>query len=215
MKRFFAIALFAVAVSAPAFAQAPIEERRVDAAKVFAMLDKFYAAPPAERSMLAMRYTITEDGKPPTHVRLTLVEGARRTPLPIRTDGKVERIPTAAELAGHAEVLVEAPKGSRLATRPDVDTTIRPGLEISAADCARAIDQFNAQVRRVAGVMAMVAPKAKACTFPGSGSGVAVMVDGKTQPLPLMRGAPALEPDALKGARSVRLANPPTMVSLE
>ena len=205
------LVLLALAISAPAMA----EERLVDAGKVFPMLDKFYSAAPADRSLLAMRYSYTQDGKPATALHLTLVAGGQRIPLPIAADGRVERIPTSAELAEHAQVAIDAPKGAKFAVRMSVDTAIRPTTEIGAADCAKAIDQYNAQVRRQAGVMALVVPKAKACTFPGAGSGMAVMADGKTQALSLIKGSPAFEPEAFKGARTVRLAHAPQVVSLE
>jgi hypothetical protein len=64
-------------------------------------------------------------------------------------------------------------------------------------------------------MMAMLAPKVKAATFIGAGSGVAVMADGKTVPLPLIKGAPAYDPEAVKGARTIRLAKMPSVVSLE
>ena len=212
MKR-IAFTVLLAAVAGSVLAQST--ERMVDAAKVFPMLDKFYAAPPAERSLLTMRFSYTEEGRPATNLRLTLVQGAKRTPLPIRADGKVERIPTQAELADHAQVAIEAPKGSKFAAHMSVDTAIRPTLEISAGDCAKAIDQYDAQVKRQAGILAMVVPKAKACTFPGAGSGVAVMGDGKNQPLPVIKGMPAFEPENARGAKLIRLARAPSVVSLE
>ena len=215
MKPAFLIAAVALAAGAPAIAQTPAPERLVDATKVFPMLDKFYSAPPADRSHLAMHYSFTENGKPATSLHLTMVAGGKHTPLPILPDGRVERIPTAADMAEHAQIAIDAPKGAKFAAHMSADTAIRPALEVNAADCAKAIDQYNTQVRRQAGVMALVVPKAKACTFPGAGSGAAVMGDGKTQPLPIVKGMPAFEPEAMKGARTVRLAKAPTLVSLE
>lgn len=203
-----------VATATPALADPPVE-KTLDAAKGFALLDKFYASPPAERSLLAMRYTVMENGAPAAHVKFALIVGGKRIPLPIGADGKVERLPTVAELNAHAQLAIEAPKGTRLAMSPTVETAIRPTSEISPADCAKAIEQFNAQVKRQAGILALAAPKAKVCTFPGAGSGVAVLADGKTQPLTVVKGMPAFEPEAAKGARVVRLTKVPTAVSLE
>lgn len=202
------------AVATPVLADPPVE-KTLDAAKVFALLDKFYAAPPADRSLLALRYTVMENGAPASHVRFTLVAGGKRTPMPIGADGRVERLPTPAELNDHAQVALEAPKGTKLSIKMAVETTIRPAVEVSPGDCAKAINQYNNQVKRQAGILALAVSKAKACTFPGSGSGVAVMTDGKTQPLTVVKGMPAFEPEAARGAKTVRLAKAPTVVSLE
>jgi hypothetical protein len=213
MRRILSLALALIAAGLAGAASA--EEKTVDAAKVFAMLDKFYAAPPAERSLLALRYTLTHDGRPATDLHPVLIVGGKRTAIPIAADGRVERLPTAAELAAHAQVGLDAQAGMKFTNHLSLDTAIRPAQEISAAECVQAIDQANAAIRRAAGVMAMLAPKVKAVTFIGAGSGVAVLADGKTAPLPLIKGAPAYDPEALKNVKTLRLAKAPTLVSLE
>jgi len=194
---------------------ATAQERLVDADKIFALLDKFYAMPPADRSLLAVRYNIMRDGKPAPDLHAFLVVGGKRTPIPVAADGKVERLPTSAELAAHAQVAIDAPPTVKFSNRLSLDTAIPPAPEVNAATCAQAIAQANDAVRRAAGVMAMLAPKVKAATFVGAGSGVAVLADGKTLPLPLIGGAPAYDPDAIKGARTIRLARTPSLISLE
>jgi len=127
----------------------------------------------------------------------------------------VERLPTPAELAAKAQILVETPKGVKIGEQLSMDTTIKPSTEIDPAQCAGAIAQTSAAIARFAGVLAFAAPKIKACTFPGAPSGVAVLPDGKTQPLPLIKGAPAYDPTAIKGVKLIRLAKAPIVVSLE
>lgn len=211
MIRPLALVLIAASVAGAALAQ----ERLVDAAKVFPMLDKFYSVPAADRSKLVTAYSVmTKDGHPATGLHLALVTGGKRTPMPIAADGRVERLPTPAELAAHAEVATDGPKGS-FNIRLNLLTSIKPAQEISAADCALAVTQVNAAIQKAAGMMAMLAPKVKATTFPGAGSGMAVMADGKTVPLPLIKGAPAYDPEAIKNAKTIRLAKSPSAVSLE
>lgn len=209
MKRMLALALIAAAFAGTAMA----EERLIDAAKVFPMLDKLYAIPAADRSKIVAVYSIkAKDGHPAGP--LTLVVGGKRAPLPIAADGRVERLPSPAEMAAHAQVATEAPKGA-FSVGISLVTSIKPAQEISAAECALAVTQVNGAIQKAAGMMAMLAPKVKATTFPGAGSGVAVMADGKSVPLPLIKGAPAYDPDAIKGAKTIRLAKAPSVVSLE
>jgi hypothetical protein len=198
-------ALMASAVSA--------EERLVKAGAVFPMLDKFYATAPAERSLLSPSFTVLRDGKPAPEAHLSLVVEGRRTPLPLGPDARLERLPTAAELATGAQVAVDAPKGP-LGMKIDLNAAIRPATEISANDCQRAIGQANAFVHHAAGLLAMAAPQLKAATFPGAGSGVAVMPDGKAISLPLANGAPSYDPAAIKGAKTIRLAKTPSYIGL-
>jgi hypothetical protein len=191
------------------------EERLVDAEKVFPLLDKFYAMPPAERSLLVVRYNIMRDGKPPADLHVALVVAGRRTPVAVAADGRLERLPTPADFAAHAQVAIDAPAGSKFSNRLSLDTAIPAALEVSPSTCILAISQANAAVRHAVGVMAMLAPKVKAVTFVGAGSGVAVLADGRTVPLPLIAGAPAYDPDAIKGAKAIRLARTPSLISLE
>jgi hypothetical protein len=158
---------------------------------------------------------LMKDGRPATDLHPVLIVGGKRTPIPIAADGRVERLPTAAELAAHAQIGLDAQPGMKFTNHLSLDTSIRPAQEIAAAECVQAMDQANAAIRRAAGVMAMLAPKVKAVTFVGAGSGVAVLADGKTAPLPLIKGAPAYDPAAIKNARTIKLTKAPTLVSLE
>lgn len=211
MKRLIPLALIAAVVATPALA----EERLIEAGKAFFMLDKFYAVPAADRSHLAVGYTVLpKDGVPLSSIHMTLVVNGKRTPIPLAADGRIERIPTAAELAAHAQLALDTPKGA-FSNRMDFETTIRPAQEVSAAECQAAIAQGNAAIKSAAGMMAFAAPHIKAAGFPGAGSGVAVMADGKTTPLPVVKGAPVYDPEAIKGAKTLRLAKAPVRVTLE
>jgi len=179
------------------------------------MLDKFYATPQADRSKLAIRFFFTHDGKPAVDVHFFLVVNGKRSPMIINPDGQVQRLPTAPELAAHSQIAVEAKPEYKFGARLSLDTSIKPAQEISAAECDLAVNQANAVIRRAAGVMAMMAPKVKAVTFIGSGSGTALTTEGAAIPLLLIKGAPAYDPEALKNAKTIRLSKTPTLVSLE
>lgn len=207
--------LIAALVLALAAGAAAAQERLIDADKLFGLLDKFYAMPAADRSLLAVRYNVFHDGKPASDLHVFLVVGGKRTALPVAADGRFERLPTPAELAAHAQVAIEAPPTFKVSNRLSLDTALPPALEVNAGACVQAIAQGNDAVRRAAGVMTMMAPKVKAVTFVGAGAGLAVLNDGKTVPLPFIHGAPAFDPVAIKDARVIRLNRAPTLISLE
>jgi hypothetical protein len=208
-------ALVLAALLALAAGGALAQPRLVDAGKVFALLDKFYAIPAADRSLLAISYIWTRDGKPAPDIHPDLVVDGRHTPIPLGSDGRTRRLPTAAELAAHAQVAFDVPPNTKLSVRLSLDTAIPPAREVAASTCALAIVQANDAIRRAAGVMAVLAPKVKAVTFVGSDSGVAVSAEGRTTPLPLIKGAPAYDPETVKDTKSIRLARTPSLISLE
>ena len=209
-----------IGMATPAWAEAPapipaVTERLVDAAKVFPFLDKFLTLPTVERSRLSLGYIVRQDGKAPHDLKLALVDGARRTPVPVAADGRVVRLPTLAELQAKTQVAVQAPKGSKMGITMALEAAIAPSEEIAAADCKLAIDQANGAIKKVAGVFALAAPHIAKTTFHGASAGTAVWPDGHSQPLPVAKGTPSFDPTAMKGAKAVRLDHAPTRIELE
>jgi hypothetical protein len=117
--------------SSTAAAETGERERLVDAGKVFVMLDEFYALSPVERARLTLSYTLLHDGRPAVNARMCLVVNGRRTPVPIGPDGHVERLPTASDMAAHAQVAVDKPSGYYHVDL-DILPSLAPALEASA-----------------------------------------------------------------------------------
>jgi hypothetical protein len=189
----------------------------VEVLRVFPMLDRFLAIAPADRSKLALGYEVRRDGKPAGDVRLTLVEGDKRTVLPVAPDGKVLRLPAAADLAAHAQVLVSAPKGSKLSIQLDFGASIVPAQEISVADCDLAVRQGAAAIAKAAGMLGgFLAPHVTRVSFPAAEGGVALDADGHVlQPLPLIGGVEVYQPGHIKGAKTLRFIKAASSVKLD
>ena len=222
MKR--AILAAALLFAAPAFAQtaappaAPVmAEKTVDVLRVFPMLDRFLAIPIADRSKLALGYEVRQNGKTPSDVHLTLVEGDKHVPLLILRDGKVARVPTAGDLAAKAQVLVAAPKGAKLSIQLDFGTAIAPAQQISVADCDLAVVQANAAIKKAAGMVGgFLAPHVSRVSFPGAEGGVVLGADGRVlQLLPQIADVEVYEPGHIKGARTLRFTKPASAVKLD
>jgi hypothetical protein len=62
---------------------------------------------------------------------MTLVVNGRRTPVPIGPDGHVERLPTASDMASHAQIAVDKPTGYYHVDL-DILPSIAPAPEVSA-----------------------------------------------------------------------------------
>ena len=202
---------------APPQPQPALAEKTVDVLRIFPMLDRFLAIPLADRSKLALGYEVRRNGKPGSDVALTLVVQGHRAPLPVAPDGKVMRLPTSADLAAKAQVLVTAPKGSKLAMELDFGTAIAPSTEISTADCDLAVTQAAAAISKAAGMIGgLLAPHVSRVSFPNAEGGVALGLDGRVlQPLPLIAGVEVYEPGHIKGAYILHFSRPPSVVKLD
>jgi hypothetical protein len=190
------------------------EERLVEARRVFGFLDIYQSLTPAERSGFVMNYALRKDGKPlVTDVTLVEADG-KRTVLPVNAEGRITRLPTAAQMAGKPSVGIDAAVG-KVAVAMQVESTVRPAAELPAAPFAPGLAQVNAAVTAKLGMMASLVPKVSRVTFTGVASGKAVMADGHEVDLPLAKDGPTYDPVALKGARSLKFPKTPEHIRFE
>jgi len=191
-------------------------EGSVPAGDMYPFLRLFYDLPPTDRSKLAVSYALTVNGEPPKGMRFLLDVNGRRTPIPLSANGTLERMPTPAEMAADAQVVVTGAVGQhKLDIGPSLRTSIAPAREIRAADCDLALAQVNSAGGKLSRLLSVFIPKVKAVTFPGAVDGVAMLADGSVVALPKIKGAPAYMPATIHSARLIRLARPPTIVDLE
>lgn len=198
---------FALACAAPVAATAALTDKLVDPKKVFSYLDAYLKLPAAERSRFKINYYL-HVGPQPLTAPVWLVEGARRTPIPIRADGRVDRLPTPAQLDS-AKLQFGVEEGTKLGCTIGIETIAPPAAEMDAREVAAALVQAAAGVRKAAGIMAMAMPKLTQVSFPGVPSGEVVMADGKRAPLPLLKGVPSFKPTDFPTAKILRFPKAP------
>lgn len=184
-------------------------ERQVEAGKMFQFADKYLALPAAQRTQFTPTYQVIAVGAPLSAVRLAYVTPAGRTPVPLRADGRLERLPSDAEFRG--KLWVDTPDGVKLRMRMSMACTLAPAREIAAARLTGCIDQVNGAVRKMAGPLSLLAPRFDRVSFPGAAGG-AVVAEGGRRPLPVQEGDAVFEPAAWKGARAVTFDRPPQSV---
>lgn len=205
------VAAFAVLGVATA---AQAEERLVEARRVFGFLDVYQALTPAERSGFTLGYALRQNGKPAVF-DITLVEtDGKRTPLPVDAEGRVTRLPTAAQMAGKPQVGIDSSVG-KVAVSMLVESTVRPAAAMPAAPFAPGLAQVNAAVTAKLGMMAALVPKVTRVTFVGVPSGKAVMADGREVDLPLAKDGPTWDPGVLQGARTLKFPAAPERIRFE
>ena len=183
---------------------------------MFPYLSYYWSLPPEKRSMFVPSYTIATDGQSLAGLQFFLKVGDALKPIDVGADGHVETLPSAEDLKGHPEVIVRTSAGQsgqfQLTTSIATHPLIEPGLEIDAAKCALAIEQVNGAIPKAARMMGL-APTIKAIGFKDAASGVAVLEDGRTVPLPLSQfGAPMYDPKKIPGVHLIRLDRVPSQI---
>ena len=203
----------AVAVALVAATPTLAAGRQIDAGKLFTRLDAYLKLPPAERSHFTMAYYL-HVGPQPLAAPMTLVEGATRTPIPLRADGKVLKLPTLAQL-DKAKVEIGVDEGTKIGATIDLEPLVPPAADLDARELAAAVAQAGPGMKKIAGVFAMALPTPKAVLFQGVASGEAELADGRRVALPLSKGVPAYDPAALPNARRIRLPAVPRKMDID
>lgn len=204
----------AAAALAPATAQAA-GKPPVKLSKVFGYLDKYLAIPPAQRNRFVLAYYVQMNGRPAAGLKAAIVEAdGRRTPLSLGSDGKVLRLPTAAQLAS-GDFVAEVPAETKLGVRLELEPSMAPAIDYNPHELDQAIAQANAGMSKAAGLMSFALPKLTGVTFAGAVSGKARLADGREIALPTAEDAPFYDPNRLKGAVGVILARPPTRLAFK
>lgn len=187
--------------------------KTLSAQRIFRYYDKYLSLPAAERSHFTVGYYLHQ-GDQGLAAPVWLVQGGRRTPIPLRADGKILRLPTAAELAdGQVEIGVDEATKLGLALGPE--PVMAPSTDLDAHELALAIDQAAAGMKKMAGVMSLALPKLQTVTFPGAPSGEVVFADGRRAPLPLVKGVPTYNPTIQPNAKRIHLAKPPVKLDID
>jgi len=205
---FSAAATVAVLASGPAAAAG----KSVDAKKVFPYLDAYLKLPAAERSRFRLTYLFTRDGKP-LAAPVWLIDGAAKTPIPLRGDGAAARLPTLAQLDG-AKVQIDVEEGVKLGVHMIMEPTLAPAADLDARELAAAYAQCTVGIKKSLGILAMAMPKLSGVVFVGVPSGEAELADGRRVPLPVVKGAVTFMPSALPGARVLHFPKAPSRVEI-
>ena len=213
MPHRFCRSLVAAALVLVAASPAVAANKVVDASKAFGHLDAYLKLPAAERSHFTMAFYF-HVGPSPLTAPIWLVEGDRKTPIPLRADGKVLRLPTLAQL-GAAKVEVGVDAATKLGASIGLEPLIAPSTDMDARELAAAVAQAARGAKQIAGVMAFAVPAPKSVVFVGATAGEVEFADGRRAALPLIKGAPAYDPAALPNAKRIHLAKLPSKLDID
>ena len=207
-------AVLGVALAGAAAAQEPAA---FPIKKVFRFADVYQKMPAAERDRFSLAWYLEQAGNrpPPPGTKVFVLQGARRTELPLAANGRLG-LPSLAMLADKS-AMVTVEKGdaaAKLNMNMALEPTVRPAASLSTADLAASIEQANRGIRKAAGLVGFAVPRMGQVVFVGAGSGEAVMADGRRLPLPAASSGPAFAPARFPGAQRVVLARAPARLAL-
>jgi len=205
-------------VAAPAAAQ--MTQKEVSAEQAFPFLSKFLALPVSERDEISLAYVLKIKGGL-QGASITLRHNGQSQRLNIQPDGRITPLPTLTQLRGGATVLVNGPaKG--VAMRVRVYATEPSARTMPVAPLARAVQQADAAMRKVGGVLAMTQPKPDRLYFVGAGNARVTMADGSQKTLPRSprddaypAGTPYLVPADYPGAVSLSFDAAPSRIGID
>ena len=205
------VLFFAPLLTVPLLAQpAAAATRETDVSKVFVFLDNFLRMTPAEQARLKVDFYLTQNGNPPKGVKAWWIDkDGKRTDVPIAADGRFEKEPNLKQLVEKSKMVFEGPSANGYSVRIGLVWGSKPAVEMDAKQVANYLNEANAIVKKAAGRFGLVAPRMVQVAFPGGGSGLALMADGRTAPLPMFKGSPAFNPTAQAGAAKLRFTRVP------
>ena len=130
-------------------------------------LDKFYALPAAERDKLQLYARLNPVNKAikPADVRLTIVDGATRQPIPLDARGLALVVPNPRWLANDAKIWTSLPAGEKMSIGFDLGAVLPEATQWHYASVMGSVPQANAAVGKVAGAMSMFVPKMTSVIF--------------------------------------------------
>lgn len=202
------------AATLPTFARASAV-KSVGLTKAFPYLDAFLAYPAAKRTRFYIAFVARRGTKPAPDFRATIVAaGGQRTPLTLDHEGRVEQLPTLAQLRGGATLECD-PSAADVKLGLELRPAAAAATHVDPNDLNLALAQANAAAASIAGVMSFAVPKLDTVYFPGAGGGEAVFAGGRAAPLPVTVNqiagkVPYFEPASSAGARDVVLAKAPS-----
>jgi hypothetical protein len=129
--------------------------------------DKFYALPATERDKVILYARLIPVNKAiaPGEVKLVVVDGASRTPLPLDAGGRMRVYPNQQWLANDARIWTSLPASEKSSVSFDIGAVLPESTQWNYATVMASVPQSNAAIGKVAGALSMFVPAMKSVIF--------------------------------------------------
>jgi hypothetical protein len=130
-------------------------------------LDRFYALPAAQRDKVLVYALLRPTNKniALADVKLTVVDGGARHPLPLDQRGRSLIVPNPQWLADDAKIWTTLPKGEKMSLGFDLGAVLPDSLQWDYASVMGSLPQANAAIGKVAGAFSLFMPKMASVIF--------------------------------------------------
>ena len=199
-------------------AQAPAAKPAPKVKQLFPYWENYLRIPAADRTRFQLAYRLLgANNQPLSDAELFAVDGTRRVPIAVASDGRMS--PPPLEFIRSKTAVVDAPaaRGRNFNVNLELLASApAPARELQAADLSATLSQANAGIRKAAGPIGLVAPKMARVVLSGADSGEAVDAQGRRTPLPRVAGesGPYFQPAAMPSASRIVLARAPSKIML-
>jgi len=186
----------------------------------FPYLDKYWMLPAGQRSHFAVVYYAYRDRKPAPDLKAFIVApGGGKRPLPIDRTGRIQMLPSLAELHGPEQGVIDFSAGQKVGIGLQVEARIPLSPAIDVHELTLALAQAQAAINANAGLLAFAVPKLTRGYMIDGGPGRAVFPDGHAVPLPIeakgyFAGQSYFAAETMASARSILLGRAPSRISL-
>jgi hypothetical protein len=123
-------------------------------------LDRFYAAPAAQRNKVRVLGTMKPNNKaiPPSSVVFTVVHGAEQKRIPLNADGSFDPAPLPGWIKDNPKVLTSMPACAKAGFLFSFVPVLPSGLQFDYAALMASVGQGNALLKSQAGIMRIMLP---------------------------------------------------------
>ncbi len=196
------------------------DEKTAKLSEFFAYLDKYWMLPAAQRSHFTLVYYAYRDRKPAPDLKAFIVApGGARRPVPIDRTGRIQMLPSLAELRGPEQGAIDFQAGQKVGIGLQVEAHVPLTPTIDVHEIQVAIAQAQAAINANAGVLAFAVPKITRAYMIDAGPGRAVFPDGHAAPLPIepksfFAGQSYFDAESMASAKSIMLGRAPSRIAL-
>ncbi|HZC16179.1 MAG TPA: hypothetical protein VE309_05415, partial [Caulobacteraceae bacterium] len=131
-------------LAAPITHAAPQPPVKADA--LYPFLKMYLDTPQQQRNRFMLAHYVMRDRKPAPDVKAFLVGPGGRRPIAIADDGRIQTVPSLADLDAGVQVEIDAPPSDKIVATPELLATMATATRLDAHQLVLAMQQASAAI---------------------------------------------------------------------